>query len=85
MNEWLFVNSLVKTDAVFVRAVWVRYDGKEPNKQSERSVSQHFPSLPLLSLPKTMPQLLLKSNTVVYFYATYHAYLKSNIQARKTK
>lgn len=85
MNEWLFVNLPVKTDAVFVSAVWVRYDGKEPNKQSERSVSQHFPSPPLLSLPKTMPQLLLKSNTVAYFHATYHAYLKSNIQARKAK
>lgn len=74
MNEWLFVNLPVKTDAVFVSAVWVRYDGKEPNKQRERSVSQHFPSPLLLSLPKTMPQLLLKSNTVVYFHAIYHAY-----------
>lgn len=85
MNEWLFVNLPVKTDAVFVRAVWVRYDGKEPNKRCERSVSQHFPSPSLLSLPTTMPQPLLKSNTVAYFHAIYNAYLKSNIQARKAK
>jgi len=81
MNEWLFVNSPVKTDVVFVSAVWVRYGGKEPNKQSERSVSQHFPFSPL-SLPKMMPQLLLKRNTVVHFHAIYYASLKSNIHTR---
>lgn len=84
MNEWLFVNSPVKTDAVFVSAVWVRYGGKESNKQSERSVSQHFPFSPL-RLPKMMPQLLLKCNRAVYFHATYHAYLKSNIHAREVE
>lgn len=83
MNEWLFVNLPVKTDAVFVSAVWVRYDGKEPNKQSERSVSQHFPSPPLLSLPKTMPQLLLKSSTVVYFHATYMLIWKATFKQEK--
>ena len=50
MNEWLFVNAPVKTDAVFVSAVWVRYGGKEPNKQSGRSASQHFPVGPAVCL-----------------------------------
>lgn len=50
MNEWLFVNAPVKTDAVFVSAVWVRYGGKEPNKQSRRSASQHFPFCPSVCL-----------------------------------
>lgn len=84
MNEWLFVNSPVKTDAVFVSAVWVRYGGKEPNKVKGQYHNISLSPLPLGS-PKTMPQLLPKRNTVVYFHATYHAYLKSNIHTRKAK